>query len=81
MSQYPTFSDSVSHMTTNTLAKERTLDDLMTSEQAADMLGVHINTLRNWVKKGIVPEPRRYGPRKWRFLPEDIQGVIDEVLK
>ena len=65
-------------MSTNTQEK-LTLEDLLTPEEAAEMLGVHVNTLRNWVKKGII-EPRRWGPRNLRFLPSDVQAVIDEVL-
>lgn len=66
-------------MTTNTHNEQRTLEDLITFEDAAEMLGVHVNTVRNWVKKGLLPV-RRFGPRRLRLLPEDVQKVIEEVL-
>lgn len=66
-------------MTTNTHNEQRTLEDLITFEDAAEMLGVHVNTVRNWVKKGLLPV-RRFGPRRLRLLPEDVHKVIEEVL-
>lgn len=58
--------------------KNKTLIKL---ETAAKMLGVHKETLRRWDRQGILRAVRigRRGDR--RYLPEDIQKIIDQNTK
>ncbi len=56
---------------------------MLSVREAAEMLGVHENTLRRWVDEGMLPV-YRYGPRKdrrvrrtdlERFLEQHKQGT------
>ena len=51
-------------------------DVLLTPAQAADLLNVHVNTLRRWSNKGIL-ETYRIGPRGDRRLRrQDIDNLL-----
>jgi excisionase family DNA binding protein len=51
-------------------------DSLLTPRQAADLLNVHVNTLRHWSNKGIL-ETYRIGPRGDRRLRrQDIDNLL-----
>lgn len=54
---------------------ERASDGL-TVTQAADELGVHHQTIRNWVRKGDLPV-NRFGPRGGmvRIHPDDLAAM------
>ena len=52
---------------------------LMTTSQAARELGVHPNTLRGWVDRGLVPAVRLPSGYR-RFLPEQVEQVKQEML-
>ena len=46
--------------------------------EAAELIGVNQDTLRNWEKSGRI-KPLRVGPRKDRkYRPEDIESIIDD---
>ena len=50
---------------------------LLTTAQAAAMLGVHPNTIRNWSDAAILPT-YRIGPRRdRRFKREDLERFLD----
>lgn len=52
----------------------------ITIRQAAELLGVHPNTIRNWIKAGIL---KRYQVnRGYRVLlkTEDIEKVFEEQM-
>jgi putative resolvase len=51
---------------------------LLTIGQAADRLGVHQKTLRNWADKGLVPYVRLPSGYR-RFDPDEIDRLIDEM--
>ncbi len=53
-------------------------DSLLTPRQAADLLNVHVNTLRHWSNKGIL-ETYRIGPRGDRRLRR--QDIVNLLLK
>ena len=48
---------------------------LLTIRQAAELLGVHPLTLRNWSEKGAVPCLRTPGGHR-RFRPQDLQRML-----
>lgn len=49
--------------------------------EAARLLGVHENTIRNWVKAGILAPSRRLPSGPLRFDPAVIQRMRDEMWK
>lgn len=50
--------------------------ELLTTSEVADLLYVHINTVRRWSNKGIL-KAVRIGPRgDRRFRREDIQNLL-----
>ena len=56
---------------------------LLNISEAAELIGVNQDTLRNWEKNGRI-KPLRVGPRKdRRYRPEDIEKIIDDkgILK
>lgn len=54
---------------------------MLTAKQAADLLNVHINTVRRWSKQGIL-KAYRIGPRgDRRFKREDVAVLILEENK
>ena len=54
---------------------------MMTLKQVAQLLGIHVNTLRRWSNQGIV-KTQRFGARgDRRFLPEDITQFLYEFSK
>ena len=55
---------------------------LLTSEQAAEMLGISVQTLRTWRCKGNSPQYVRFGGLKsrCRYREEDINKWIEDRL-
>ena len=56
--------------TRNTLDPVR-LPPLLTTEQAAELLGVHEGTLRRWAAAGKIVA-HKVGPKLWRFPREEV---------
>lgn len=44
-----------------------------TVEQAAQLLGVSVFTVRRWIAAGRLPDRRIPGARKYWFYPEDLR--------
>lgn len=52
------------------------MPDMMTLQQASDVLNVHPNTLRNWDNEGVL-KAVRYGKRgDRRYRKEDILKIL-----
>src|SRR5579871_178415 len=51
------------------------MDDLMTVREAAQRLGVHENTIRNWVRDGSLTTARLPGTRFHRFEAAEIERI------
>ena len=49
---------------------------LLSTRTAADLLGVHVVTLRGWAREGRVPCVRIGG--RWKFRVSDLKEWIDE---
>lgn len=60
--------------TKNTLDPAR-LPPLLTTEQAAELLGVHVVTLRKWAATEKIAA-RKVGPRLWRFPREEVTKFL-----
>ncbi|MFV0484910.1 MAG: helix-turn-helix domain-containing protein [Candidatus Saccharimonadales bacterium] len=57
------------------------LPDLLTLEQASELLQVHPNTLRNWDRDGML-KAVRLGVRKlYRYKKEDLAKFIEKSNK
>ncbi len=62
------------------VTKDRNVS-MLTAKQAADLLNVHINTVRRWSKQGIL-KGYRIGPRgDRRFKREDLAILLLEETK
>lgn len=58
--------------------KLKKLPDILTLQQACDVLNVHPNTLRNWDNEGIL-KAIRYGKRgDRRYRKEDILKILNQ---
>ncbi|MGC4933856.1 helix-turn-helix domain-containing protein [Gordonia sp. DT30] len=51
---------------------------MVTVNEAAEMLGVHRNTIRTWIASGAI-RAQRLGPRMIRIRVADIEAVIQPV--
>ncbi len=52
---------------------------LYTPEEVAEYLGVHVQTVRIWIKSGKLPARRLAGQRALRIRGSDLQAVLDPV--
>jgi len=50
---------------------------LLRIKEAADLLGVHPHTLRNWADRGEIPSYRHGSRRDRRFKQEDIEFYLE----
>lgn len=51
---------------------------MLTTSEAAQLLGIHRNTLRKWANQGVITA-YRIGPRRdRRFRREDIESFLEE---
>jgi DNA-binding transcriptional MerR regulator len=53
---------------------------LLSTGLAARELGVHPNTLRGWVDRGLVPAVRLPSGYR-RFLPEQVEQIKQDMLR
>jgi len=56
--------------------KNTTLPKLLTIRQAAEILNVHVETLRRWDKSGKLKATRINERGDRRYRPEDIEKLI-----
>jgi excisionase family DNA binding protein len=52
---------------------------LYSPEEAADYLGVHVKTVRNWIKAGRLPASRLAGQRVLRIKSSDLARLLEPV--
>ena len=59
--------------------KLKSLPELLTISQVAEIFSIHQDTLRNWEKDGILVPLRvgKRGDRKYR--PQDIETIVDKM--
>lgn len=51
-------------------------EHFLTVRDTARLLGVHENTVRNWVREGVLPDARVPGSRYLRFRARDVDHLI-----
>ncbi len=57
------------------------INPMLTTSDAAHLINVHINTVRQWANQGIL-KAYRIGPRgDRRFYREDIIGLLAKEIK
>lgn len=52
---------------------------LYSPEEAADYLGVHVKTVRGWIRSGRLPASRLAGQRVLRIRSADLERVLEPV--
>jgi excisionase family DNA binding protein len=53
---------------------------LLTVSQAASVVGVHENTIRNWEARGLIRAVRLPGSGHRRFLPSEVERAREGIL-
>jgi excisionase family DNA binding protein len=51
---------------------------IVTQQQAAQVIGVHVRTIRNWISQGIITGYRLPGPRA-RAIRVDLNEIEDQL--
>ena len=59
--------------------KNTTLPKLLTNRQAAEILNVHVETLRRWDKSGKLKAVRVNERGDRRYKPKDLEKIIGET--
>ncbi len=60
-------------------SQDPTLEKLFSPEEAADYLGVHVQTVRAWIRSGRLPASRLTGQRSLRIRASDLSQVLKPV--
>jgi excisionase family DNA binding protein len=56
------------------------LRDYLTPEEAAEALGIHVQTLRGYVRSGKLPAHRLAGERAIRIRRSDLEAVLEPLV-
>jgi excisionase family DNA binding protein len=55
--------------------------DWMTTDEAADLLQVHLDTLRRWARTGVIPAAKLGNRGGFRFRREDLDRFLEGRLQ
>ena len=58
-----------------TVAEGTIPDDLLKISEAAELVGVHPNTIRRWVRAGVLPR-WNLGPTSVRVRTSDLRNLV-----
>lgn len=53
-------------------------DAWLTTEEAAEEFGFHRETLRRWIREGIIPASRAPGRRRWTVRRGDVRQALED---
>ena len=53
------------------------LKKLLSTREAADILGVHVQTVRQYIRRGELPAVK-ISPRLYKIHPEDLERFIED---
>ena len=62
-----------------TAAERRKAPEYLTPEEAAETLGIHVQTMRGYIRNGRVPGFRLAGERAIRVLRTDLEKVLEPL--
>lgn len=62
------------------MLNEYNRDRMLTTRQVADMLNVHINTVRRWNNQGVLKAYRVSSRRDRRFRQSDVDDFLSKQL-
>jgi PTS system nitrogen regulatory IIA component len=51
--------------------------DWLTTEEAAEYLRVHVNTVRRWAREGMIPAAKLGNRGGFRFKREDLERFLE----
>ena len=54
-------------------------DKLYSTESAAEYLGVHVQTVRSWIRSGKLPAARLAGQKSIRIRGRDLESVLEPI--
>lgn len=54
-------------------------EKLYSTEEAADYLGVHVQTVRAWIRSGKLPASRLAGQKSIRIRESDLESVLEPI--
>ena len=54
-------------------------EKLYSPEEAADYLGIHVQTVRGWIRSGRLKASRLTGQRALRIAASDLRSVLEPV--
>jgi excisionase family DNA binding protein len=57
----------------------RTAERLYSPEEAAEYLGVHVQTVRGWIRSGRLKASRLAGQRALRIRASDLGSILEPV--
>ena len=57
----------------------RPAEQLFSTEEAADYLSVHVQTVRAWIRAGRLPASRLAGQKSIRIRESDLQSVLEPI--
>ena len=63
------------------MSAELNQDELLNVRETAKLLGIHENTVRNWVKSGALPDSRIPGSNFHRFRRADVERMRSRSVK
>jgi excisionase family DNA binding protein len=52
--------------------------DWLTTEEAAEYLQIHVNTVRRWAREGMIPAAKLGNRGGFRFRREDLDRFLDD---
>jgi excisionase family DNA binding protein len=55
------------------------MEQLYSPEEAAEYLGIHVQTVRAWIRSGRLKAHRLAGQRSLRIKASDLMGVLEPV--
>ena len=57
----------------------RPVERLLSTEEAAEYYGVHIQTVRSWIRSGKLPASKLAGQKSIRIRESDLQAVLEPM--
>jgi excisionase family DNA binding protein len=61
-------------------AMNEPLEKLLSTQEVADILGVHVQTVRQYIRLGELPAVK-ISPRLYKVRPEDLERFIEDKKK